>query len=273
MISSRMNFRFWIFSSLCTRQPQPTIAPTRTPSTDEPSASPVTQIPSIDTSVSPSQSDSIAPSAPTQHPTIRMSQVPSVAASESPTGSPLNPTPSPIDPTLSPHNPTASPIDPTLSPVHPSRAPTDYPTLSPEAAAPVPVPIVLVTYDACPNELASTTMHTRNDVVSFQVGSTWKVYRCAEDHCSATGSMPVNEQSDSSWILVGTCRNGPPEPDDSKTTREVSLLCILLDVTCLQILSFYNMTLHYAFPTNYRQLLFFPLLHQRKHDDQKTIYE
>ena len=237
MISSRMNFRFRIFSSLCTRQPQPTIAPTRTPSTDEPSASPVTQIPSIDTSVSPSQSDSIAPSAPTQHPTIRMSQVPSVAASESPTGSPLNPTPSPIDPTLSPHNPTASPIDPTLSPVHPSRAPTDYPTLSPEAAAPVPVPIVLVTYDACPNELASTTMHTRNDVVSCQVGSMWKVYRCAEDRCSATGPMPVNDQSDSSWILVGTCRDGPPEPDDSKTTREVSLLCILLDATCLQILS------------------------------------
>ncbi len=202
------------FSSLFALQTQPSATSTRVPSTYAPSESPVTSIPSIEMSLSPSPT--------THHPTDPMSQIPSVMTSESPTGSPLSPTASPAVPTMSPQNPTASPSNPTVSPSQPSNVPTVHPTSSPETAAPVSVPVVLTVFDICPNEYMSSTMHKRNDLVSYRSDSTWQVYQCADNNCNAAGPIQEAANSDSSWILVGTCRNGPPEPDDFAFTSLVS---------------------------------------------------
>ena len=195
---------------------QPSTTLTRIPSTYAPSASPITSIPSVEMSLSPS--------ATTHHPSEPLSQIPSAMTSESPTASPFNPTASPMVPTITPHNPTASPSIPTVYPSHPSNAPTVHPTSSPEAATRVPVQVALKVFDVCPDERVSSMKHARNDLVSYQSGSVWQVYQCADNHCSAAGQMLGAANSDSSWILVGTCRNGPPEQEDFTFAPVVSHL-------------------------------------------------
>lgn len=169
-------------------------------------------------SLSPSFSESIEPSVTTQHPTVPISQVPSVMISETPTGSPFTPTASPIYPTSSP---TPSPVYPTASPLKPSIDPTIHPTMSPETSAPVAVPVTLMAFDVCPNDQSSDTKYVKNDLVSYQLGSTWQVYKCTENRC--TGA-PRPGQTESSWVLVGTCRNGPPEDVSTPSPHEVRLL-------------------------------------------------
>lgn len=97
--------------------------------------------------------------------------------------------------------------------------------MSPETSAPVAVPVVLMAFDVCPNEPSSDTKHLKNDLVSYRVGSTWQVYKCIEDRCSGA---PRPGQTESSWVLVGTCRDGPPELEDvstpSPSPHEVRLL-------------------------------------------------
>jgi len=221
-----------------TLHPQPSISPTKMPLTKEPSASPFTSVPSVEFSITPILLY-IEPSvSPTPHPVAPTSQVPSVMSSEiitneSPTGSPNNPTVSPNSPTASPNDPTASPHDPTASPFYPSDSPTDQPTMRPETEAPIATQVAMNAFSVCPS--VQSSMASRNDLVSYQVGSTWKVYQCVEDHCSAGSSKPG-----SSWILVGTCRNKPAERDGSNPTSEVSLLF------CLQGVSFgYSLVTHF----------------------------
>ncbi|KAL7436170.1 hypothetical protein ACHAXH_006809, partial [Discostella pseudostelligera] len=199
----------------------PSISPTRMPLTNEPSAAPFTSVPSVEFSITPNLLY-IEPSvSPTPHPVAPTSQVPSVMSSEmtseSPTGSPNSPTVSPNSPSASPINPTASPHDPTISPLHPSDSPIDQPTMRPETEAPIVTQVAMIAFEVCPNVQSSSTMASRNDLISYQVGSTWKVYKCAEDRCSAGSSMPG-----SSWILVGTCQNKLAERDGSHPTSEVS---------------------------------------------------
>jgi hypothetical protein len=213
-----------------TLQSQPSISPTRMPLTNEPSAAPFTSVPSVEFSITPNLLY-IEPSvSPTPHPVAPTSQVPSVMSSEmtseSPTGSPNSPTVSPNSPSASPINPTASPHDPTASPLHPSDSPIDQPAMRPETEAPIVTQVAMIAFEVCPNVQSSSTMASRNDLISYQVGSTWKVYKCAEDRCSAGSSMPG-----SSWILVGTCQNKLAERDGSHPTSEVSLLFCLQGIT------------------------------------------